>query len=491
MTEKKSKHEQMIEEFASDILAFVNICIIEPYNESTNSNFFITNQQRKALLALQDLVLGKEQGKYKDIFGISIMSGRGTGKDAWTVWVMLWFMFCFPFPKVPCVSVSADQLNKVLWSEISKWLSHSKVREYFVLQQDKLYFKDVKDSVRGREWFAFPKAANPKLSPDEQVESLAGLHADYMMEVLDEVSGILDPVCNVLENNMTGLCNFMVLIFNPMHTKGYAKRTQYEDKENWITFRWNAEESEITNKEKIKQKEKKYGRDSNTFRMNVLGLPPVFDTETLIDPDWVMAAIDRPLEILPSMPLVEAMDCGAGGDKSIIGGRRGNKLYPFKRNNTSDSVELTNWAGTHIDKDKPDVFRVDTVGIGWAVEGALRDKKGAIIEPCDVRRKADNSEQFANKRAEMYWTLRMQFEAGTISIPNDTEFIEQLCAIKYETTKSGQTQIQDKRQIKKEIGHSPDESDTAAMLYYYDDIFLSRAIEDNEERIEVKGTWAA
>jgi hypothetical protein len=186
-------YEQFVTKIRQDIEFFVESCIIEPYNKATGSNLFITNQQREALKAINKLVLGKEQGKAKDILGVSVMAGKGNGKDALTSWVILWFMF-FPWPKIPCVSVSADQLSKVLWSEIGKWLTHSIIKDYFVLQNDKLYFKDVPDNVRGKRWFAFPKAANPKKSLDEQVETLQGIHEDYLMEVVDEGSGVEDSV---------------------------------------------------------------------------------------------------------------------------------------------------------------------------------------------------------------------------------------------------------------------------------------------------------
>ena len=153
LTDKQK--ESLILKFRNDIVYFVNEAIINPYNQETGSNYFITNQQRKGLEAIGGLVHDKIKGKAQDILGVSIISGKGTGKDAMTVWALLWFMFCFPFPKIPCVSVSADQLNKVLWSEISKWMSHSMLKEFFVLQTDKLFRKDVKDEVRGKEWFAF------------------------------------------------------------------------------------------------------------------------------------------------------------------------------------------------------------------------------------------------------------------------------------------------------------------------------------------------
>jgi hypothetical protein len=458
-----------------DILFFVNECILAPYNKATGEQYFVTKQQKEALLALMELTNDKAKGLRREILGISIMSGRGTGKDATTVWGMLWFMFCTPFPKIPCISVSADQLNKVLWSEISKWLTHSIVKEFFKLGADKLSFTGLDEDIRGKRWFAFTKAANPKLSPDEQVESIAGIHENYMMQIVDECSGVLDRVFEVLEKNMTGDCNFMWIIFNPMHTKGYAIDSQYKNRHRWITFRWNSEESEITDKNQIKRIEEDYGgKGSNPYRMSVLGLPPLFNEETLINWEWVMEAVERRLEIPPNFPLIGSLDCGGGGDNSVIGNRRGNKLLPFKKFSTSDSKELENWAGSWIDANNPDVFRVDTIGIGWHIGSCLEDKKGAIVESCDSRRSPDNSEMFTNKRAEMYWNMRDMFQKGIIEIPDDPDFKNQLAAIKYDTDKSGKIFIMDKKVLKKEIGGSPNEADAAAMLFYEKESLVSR-----------------
>lgn len=485
----QEQQQRLITKVRNDILFFVKEFIVEPYNVATGSEFFITGQQKEGLLELQNLVADKIAGKRQDILGISIMAGKGLGKDAWLVWAILWFMFCLPFPKVPCVSVSSDQLDKVLWSEISKWLNNSKVKPYFTLQNDKLFRKDVDDSVRGKEWFAFKKAANPKASADEQVETLQGLHADYMLQIADEGSGILTPVYEALENNQTGKCNIMLIVFNPMHSKGYAIDTQYSKKDRWVHLRWSAEDSDITNKANIKRLEEDCGRESNAFRMNVLGLPPIIDTETLIEWDWVLAALEREIIVTNEMPLKMAMDCGAGGDKSIIGKRRGGKIYPFLKNTTADSMELSNWAGAQIDLSEPDSFKVDTVGIGWAVEGILRDKKGSVVESADCRRRADSPEKFANKRAEMYWNLREQFEKGRISIPKDQDLMDQLASMKYEITKNGLIQIIDKKKIRKEIGKSPDEMDALAMLYFDKDNLESKKRYNFDFDYETSGTW--
>ena len=292
---------------------------------------------------------------------------------------------------------------------------------------------------------------------------------------------------------MTGICNLMLIIFNPMRKKGYAVDTQYSKKHRWVAMRWNSEESEIVDSNKIQRtlEDCNYDKNSNPYRMNILGLPPVFDEETMFDWDWIMDASEREMEVLPDMPLVEALDCGAGGDSSIIARRRGNYIYPFKSRKTQESPELVAWAGAEIDNEEPDVFRVDVVGIGWAVAGDLQDRKGAVVESADSRRTADNPDRFENKRAEMYWDLRELFEKGLIKIPSDQRLMAQLGAMRYNINKRGKIQLLDKKALKKEIGHSPDEADALAMLFYYPDSLTSRRTPVYVHSTRSIGTWMA
>jgi len=478
--------KRLIKRWSEDHALFVEQAILKPYNEAKGTAYTMTEQQREASAALTKLVMNKQMGKAREILGISIMSGKGTGKDAWTSWAIMWFNTCFPYPKIPCISVSDDQLKKVLWSELAKWLMHAAVREYFVLQNDKFFYTQLAPDMRGKRWMAFTKAANPKQTFEEQVETLAGIHEDYLMEVVDEGSGILQNVFDVLEGNLTGPVNFMLVIFNPTRSKGYAIDTQYKHADRWMTFQWNAEESPLVDRAHIERLAQDYGRDSNTYRVKVLGLPPLTDEQVLIPWDWIQDAIKRPLEPEAKSPLIKGVDCGAGGNKSVIATRKGPVVYPFKRHVGSDSVQVVNWVCTDIDAERPDVVRVDTIGIGWAVEGAVREKKGAIIEAADARRQADEPLRFYNKRAEMYWRLREQFERGTISIPDDPDLCDQLAAMKCEFHKQ-QTKIIEKKKITQHIGHSPDEAEALALTFFYPDTFASKTTAQRRLREPMPG----
>lgn len=477
--EKLDANARMIADWRGDLARFVDQAILGPYNEAKGTAYRMSQQQAEAARTLADLVAAKERGESRDILGVSIMAGKGVGKDSFAAWTILWFLTCFSYPKIPCVSVSADQLSKVLWSELAKWLMYSPLRAQFTLQNDKLFLNTLPDEARGKRWLAFPKAANPKESESEQVEGLAGIHEEHLLQIVDEGSGVRAPVFEALEGNQTGPVNVMLLIFNPTRSTGYAVESQQAGA-RFLALRWNAEESELVDRATIETLERKFGRDSNTYRIRVLGLPPLVDAQTLIPWDWIEDAVERELESPPGTPLVKGVDCGAGGDHSIIATRRGGQVYPLKRLRTADSQELERWIGTDIDAEHPDVVRIDTVGIGWAVEGSVRALKGALttVEAADVRREASETTRFFNKRAEMYWRLREAFERGAIAIPDDLELKNGLGAIKCEYVAlkgANVVKIVDKKKIKAELGHSPDEADALAMTFYHPDSSVSKA----------------
>ena len=478
--------EDIFQRWIVDPVSFIQEIIITPYNEVTKMNVIMTTQQKNAIEAVAELVqarlkkfrklpLTEREVELNNKFGVSVMAGKGLGKDGLASWLIIWFLSCFPNCKIPCVSVSQDQLMKVLWSEIAKWLAYSPAKAWLTLQSDKVFFNEVDDDLKGKQWFAFPKTASPKSSVEEQVETLSGIHADYMMIVIDEASGIPDPVFHPLEGTMTQPCNFAFMIFNPTRSKGYAIDSQYKSSEYWLTLRWDAEESEIADRQVIERVREKYGVNSTPWRVRIKGLPPLVDEDTLIPMDWIMDAVNRDLNPLENDPVVQGVDCGAGGDFSVVVTRKGGAVKPIRRMKTPDSQTLINWVETSILEENPDTVRVDNIGIGWAVYGALSDKFGSKVESADARKQAGNIDKFHNKRAEMYWTLREKFEKGLISIPDDSDLIDELSAIKVSYEAQGKVKIADKAKLRQEIGHSPDEADALAMTYYFDDIPTLRA----------------
>lgn len=501
---QESLYEKLFRKWIFDPLSFIEKAIIEPFNQGTGKNIQLTTQQKQAIEEVRKLVtarlkrandqpLTEEEVALNRKFGISVMAGKGLGKDGLAAMLIIWFMCCFPNCKIPCVSVSADQLNKVLWSEISKWLQYSIAAKWLTLQNDKLFFSaNMQEGLKGKRWFAFPKTANPKSSVEEQVETLSGFHEEYMMIVIDESSGIPDPVFAPLEGTLTQPLNFVFMIFNPTRSKGYAIDSQYRDSDYWVTLRWDAEESEISDKKLIERIKEKYGIDSNPWRIRVKGLPPLVDEHTLIPMDWILDAVEREIIPLKTDPIIKGLDCGAGGDASVIITRKGGKVFSVKRLTTPDSEVLIRWAYNDFIGEGGDVLRVDNIGIGWAVYGALSARLYDKAESADSRRTTNlsNPDMFYNKRAEMYWTLREKFEKGLISIPDDPDLIDALSVTKV-VYDGGKIKIIEKTIIKRELGRSPDEADALALSYYYsDDTFYKAQGKGNIYCYQDKGFYS-
>jgi len=173
---------------------------------------------------------------------LSIRSGHGCGKDAFCAWAAIWFSGTRTYPKVPCVAPTAHQLQDVLWSELSKWLRQSKVASEFVVQKDKIFHK-----AAPKEWWMRALSPSVKATKEEQAETLAGLHADHMLIIGDEVSGIKDPTFIPLEGALTQEDNRVILISNMTKNTGYFFNTHFDPtmSKKWTKLHWDSRDSEL------------------------------------------------------------------------------------------------------------------------------------------------------------------------------------------------------------------------------------------------------
>lgn len=456
------------------------------------NGLIITDQQREYLKILPKLAhsklklhakayLTKEEKELSQKWGISVMSGQGTGKAAVGAWTILWFMSCFPRPKILCTAPVADSLRNILWPEVTKWLNHRdsngnyacKVRDWFEVQTDKIYYKQIPKSSWGKEWFCLGRTASPNQSPDEQVETLSGYHEDHLLYIADEASGIPDPVFKPLTGGLTQKCNFIVLYFNPTKRTGFAIQTQFgKGSENWVKLQWDSEKSPLVSKQHIKDMEDKYGRESNTFRIRVKGVPPVSDDGTLIPWDWVFDSVNRDIKVQKEDPIILSVDCaGYGEAKAIILVRQGMKVIAIYTYNKLNTIELAGWVLEKINYHEPDVVYIDSIGLGAGVYDQVKDVHKERCYPINVCESPSRIEKFDRLRDELWWKTREMFENRLISIPDDQALIEQLCGPRYNPDKKGKIKIESKQEMKKRGLHSPDKADALVMTFFRPDSF--------------------
>ena len=468
----------------------------------------ITSQQEVALRELGELVLAKKKLENASIHkltdrekmlikktGISIKSGKGSGKTAFLAWITIWFLMCFPNAIVPCTASKLDQVKDVLWREISKWVTESeKSGKYGSIVRDTLKVEGEKVSVRGhsgiesKRWYAIARSASTTAGSDTPAETLQGFHEDHMMIIIDEATGVPDNVFMPLDQTLTSPCNFLVLTYNPTRTSGYAYRSQHKNKEEFLCYRWNCEDSENVSRDSIERVVRKYGKDSNAYRISVQGLEPVGDSDTVIPLEWVMAAVNRDVEPAPDDPIISCVDLARqGDDKSIILTRQGMRVDPvIKSFNGQNTMEMAGWASLHMAEEAPTCFGLDLIGMGYGVYDRLKEQ-GFRVTGINVSESTSKKEKFERLRDELWWKTREAFEMGAISIPDDEELIFELSNVKYKVESNGKIKIESKREMRNRGVQSPNKADALVLTFYFNDrSYRKRVEEDAYSRARMK-----
>lgn len=104
---------------------------------------------------------------------VTIKSGQGVGKTSLEAVALLWFLCCYPYPRIVATAPTKQQLHDVLWSEISKWMSRSPLLPA-ILKWTKTYIYMIGYEKR---WFAVAKTAT-------KPENMQGFHENKIMQAV-------------------------------------------------------------------------------------------------------------------------------------------------------------------------------------------------------------------------------------------------------------------------------------------------------------------
>lgn len=480
----------VIDRWQKDPALFVRECIgVEPSRQQAEGLEAVRKLSIAKRKAFHKVPMTAEEEEFAGKLGISIRSGHGTGKDAWLSWIFWWLLVCFPYPKGLATAPTSDQLRIVLWAEIAKWQRYSAeqrpdkkslLSENFVWQTDLVFSKEAK-----KEWFIAARTANIKGTKEEQGEALAGIHAEFEILAADEASGLPVGVFSPLEGAMTQEMNFAILIGQMARSSGYFYDSHFKDRSMWICLHWNSEKSELVDPQYPIRMAKKYGRDSNMYRIRVLGDPPRAEPDTLIPFDLVMNAVERDLGEHQE-PTIMGIDVARyGDDKSIILVRKSNTIIEIRDYKKIDLAELEAWAQIAIIDYAPDSVNVDTIGYGAGLYDRLRVNYPQIMRGVNVAEKPSMDKKYFRLRDELWWKLKERFEAGTISIPNDDELIGELSTIKWkpaELAVNGKIKVEGKPDMRKRGLMSPNKADALCLSYASNDAAFMVMKKDKYQR---------
>lgn len=391
-------------------------------------------------------------------------------------WCAIWFLMCFKKSVVPCTSTKLDQVKDVLWREVSKWIGisiekgkyGSIVKDTLMVRGEKIFVKGI-TGEEGKEWYAIARSAANKEGSDTPAETLQGFHAQHMMIIVDEATGVADNVFLPLDQTLTDPCNFMIMTYNPTRTTGFAYRSQHKDKQDWIPFRWNCEESENVNQEAIDRIARKYGKDSNAYRISVLGLEPAGDTDSVIALDDIQACVDLDIEVDDETPGFIGVDIGFKGDPSAIVYRKGHKILDIYEKNHHDSDKILDWCNEKISQYE-DVTggACDSGGVGFTVSQQL-SKIWPFMRQVHASNSARNPDKYFRVKDELWDKVKYLFQRRLISIPDDEELIYELSSVRYKSHAGHKIKIESKEEAKRRGVASPNKADALILSFFFND----------------------
>jgi hypothetical protein len=133
------------------------------------------------------------------------------------------------------------------------------------------------------------------------------------------------------------------------------------------------------------------------------------------------------------------------------------EINASKRQDTKDEL-LDNLSRRVIDRKY-----IDKNGLGYYLYTELF-KEIPNLRGVESQGGPRNKEKFYNKRAEMWFHCAEAFEKGLISIPNCERLRAGLSSAKWKREQN-KLQVVSKKDIKKVIGHSPDEAEAFVMTF--------------------------
>jgi len=412
---------------------------------------------------------------------VAVKSGQGVGKTSGEAVALLWFLTCFPYPRVVATAPTKQQLHDVLWAETSKWISGSPLLSV-ILKWTKTYIYMVGNEKR---WFAVARTAT-------KPENMQGFHEDHMLFIVDEASGVADPIMEAILGTLSGVNNKLLMCGNPTRTSGTFFEAFNGDRTIYRCHTVSSADSPRTNKENIQSLIRKYGEDSNVVRVRVKGEFPKQEDDVFIMLSSIEQCGSRVYELPEGkgMPYIMfGVDVARFGDDETIIYRNAKgklKVAVHRRGQdlmatAGDIVVQYRKVLREFPEYKGRVYvNIDDTGLGGGVTDRLKEVKREqklhqlVVVPINAAEKIDGNtnenkeaaEYYNNITTHMWAVLRDLLKEKEIEIEDDADTFAQLSTRKYFMASNGKLELESKKEMKKRGIASPDRADAAALAVY-------------------------
>lgn len=423
-------------------------------------NFVPTDQQAHILHLVQNETRAPVRLRKKRI---AVKSGQGPGKTAFSNIIALYRAIRFKDAMCIVTAPTMRQAKKVWLAEFRRMIRNADpIFKRFV----KVTKSDVRMGGKDHpEW-------GIQLATGSKAENVQGFHEKHLTFIVDEASGVERDIIDTIKATLSNDDSLMIMIGNP-NTRDcsfFDCFTRFA--KEWHLFTMNSEESSITNKENIRKLEEEFGRDSDVYRVRVLGEFPYMDPNCVMSSEDLWHCVDADALQAARMAIGElrfGIDLARYGDaESVIYRRSGlavveNKIYV--KTDPNDVIDYAFEMQRRADwTNKSCTYVVDAGGMGQGVMRSFYKTKRRVLEFHTGGTAHDA--QYANKMTEAFFYVAKLAREGHMHIPNDYRLIQQLSSRLYFINKKGKIILETKDEYVKRGYESPDRADAFVMCFY-------------------------
>ncbi len=214
-------------------------------------------------------------------------AGHGVSKTYGAARLVLWFLYCHCPSTVITTAPTHKQVEELLWREIREAHATAKLPLGGKPTRTKLDLQDETD----KRWYALGFSTKPETVTGEAT-AMQGYHNDSIMLLFDEAAGILPQIWKAGQHLLTSGFTRWLVIGNPVSPTGnFAECLTTDD--TWHKINISVLDTPNYKQGKdvipglsgvtyVQDMARKYGKESNEYKIRVLGQLPDYGEGTIL-----------------------------------------------------------------------------------------------------------------------------------------------------------------------------------------------------------------
>lgn len=413
----------------------------------------------------------------------AVKACHGPGKSRVASRIAAWWMETHPPGEARVVSTAPTfpQVEAILWSEINNAALRAAALG-----------SPFNGRVLSTEW----KIGNQLLAfgrkpSDHNPHAFQGIHAKYVLIIIDEACGVVQNFWTAALALATGRHCRLLVLGNPDDPASKFAEVCQDPEWNVITIsafstpNFTGEQvpeelaEVLVDQVYVDDMAREYGEESPTYISKVLGEFPEDSDDGVIRLSALRSCcmpVETPRTETELTPVELGVDFGAGGDTTAIRERRGMVVGRTWRTGSRDAMHIVGLVLQAIRETGATSVKCDVIGIGFGLVGRLLElaeggAHSAQIVGVNVSETAGEPTRFLRQRSEIWWMGRQlaedrRWDLSELEERDRERLVSQLVAPHYKLDSSGRVVVETKDDTKERINRSPDDADALLLAFY-------------------------